>query len=116
MASDFIAHVEIPAKDTDKAVEFYNKLFGWDFKPFGRGYYLYNTHKGFTVGLRKADNISSGDTTIFHIRVTGIESYLEKAKKLGGNIFREKTIIPAMGHYALVKDIDGNIVGLYQGN
>ena len=116
MASDLIAHIEIPSKDTDKSAEFYSKLFGWEFRPFGRGYQLYNTHKGFTVGLRKSDNISSGDTTIFHIRVAGIENYLDRAKKLGGDTYREKTIIPAMGHYALIKDIDGNIIGLFQGN
>lgn len=116
MATEFIAHIEIPVKDTDKAAEFYTKLFGWDFRPFGRGYHLYNTHKGFTVGLRKADNISSGDTTIFHLRISDIENYLVKSKELGGDVFRGKTIIPAMGHYALIKDIDGNIIGLFQGN
>ena len=116
MASEFIAHIEIPVKDTDRSADFYSKLFGWDFRPFGRGYYLYNTHKGFTVGLRKADNIASGDTTIFHLRIKDIENYLTKAKELGGDVYRGKTIIPAMGHYALIKDIDGNVVGLFQGN
>ena len=116
MASEFIAHIEIPVKDTDRSADFYSKLFGWDFRPFGRDYHLYNTHKGFTVGLRKADNIATGDTTIFHLRIKDIENYLIKAKELGGDVYRGKTIIPAMGHYALIKDIDGNIVGLFQGN
>jgi hypothetical protein len=116
MASEFIAHIEIPVKDTDKSADFYSKLFGWDFRPFGRGYHLYNSHKGFTAGLRKADNIVSGDTTIFHLRTDNIESYLNKSMELGGKVYRGKTIIPAMGHYALIKDIDGNIIGLFQGN
>jgi len=116
MASEFIAHIEIPVKDTDRSAEFYSKLFGWDFRPFGRGYHLYNSHKSFTVGLRKADNIVSGDTTIFHLRIDNIEGYLNKSTELGGNVYRGKTIIPAMGHYALIKDIDGNIIGLFQGN
>ena len=116
MASEFIAHVEIPVKDTDSSAVFYSKLFGWDFRPFGRGYHLYNTHKGFTVGLRKADNIAAGDSTIFHFRIDDIDNYLAKVKELGGEVYRGKTIIPAMGHYALIKDVDGNIVGLFQGN
>jgi hypothetical protein len=116
MASEFIAHIEIPVKDTDKSADFYSKLFGWDFRPFGRGYHLYNTHKGFTVGLRKADNIATGDTTIFHLRINDIDNYLTRSMELGGDIYRGKTIIPAMGHYALIKDIDGNIIGLFQGN
>jgi predicted enzyme related to lactoylglutathione lyase len=116
MASDLIAHAEIPSTDLDKSKDFYSKLFGWEFKAFGNGYLLFNTHKGFTLGLRKADSIAKGETTIFHIRVNAVEEYLNKAKELGGDTFRGKTIIPAMGAYALIKDPDGNVIGLYQGN
>jgi predicted enzyme related to lactoylglutathione lyase len=116
MASDLLAHVEIPSTDLERSKDFFTKLFGWEFKAFGNGYLLYNTHKGFTVGLRKSDSIAKGDTTIFHIRVNSVEEYLNKAKESGGDIFRGKTIIPAMGAYALFKDPDGNVIGLYQGN
>lgn len=114
MASDLLAHAEIPTKNLDKSKDFFAKMFGWEFKPFGNGYLLFNTHKGFTLGLRKVDKVAQGETTIFHVRVNNVEDYLKKAKKLGGDIFREKTIIPAMGAYALIKDIDGNVIGLYQ--
>jgi len=116
MASDLLAHAEIPTTSLDKSKEFFLKLFGWEFKPFGKGYLLFNTHKGFTVGLKKVDKVSTGETTIFHVRVNSIEEYLKKAKELGGDTFRGKTIIPAMGSYALVKDPEGNVIGLYQTN
>jgi predicted enzyme related to lactoylglutathione lyase len=116
MASDFIAHVEIPSTDLNKSSEFYNKLFGWEFKPFGNGYSLFNTHKGFTIGLRKVEKVSKGDCTIFHIKVDDVSNYLLKATELGGHISRGKTTIPAMGYYALITDIDGNTIGIYQGN
>jgi uncharacterized protein len=116
MASDLLAHAEIPSTNLDRSKEFFSKLFGWEFKAFGNGYLLYNTHKGFTLGLRKSDSIAKGDTTIFHIRVNALEEYMNKAKELGGDIFRGKTIIPVMGAYALIKDPDGNIIGLYQGS
>lgn len=116
MAADLIAHVEIPSTNLNKTTDFFMRLFQWDFKPFGMGYLLYNSHKGTTVGLRKVDSIKSGDTTTFHINVKEIESVLEKTKEIGGQVFRGKTIIPAMGYYALVKDPDGNIIGLYQKN
>lgn len=115
MASDIIAHVEIPATNLDSTKDFLLKLFGWEFKPFGNGYLLFNTHKGFTVGLRRVDQINKGESTIFHVRVDSVEDYLTKAKELGGDIFRGKTIIPAMGAYALISDPDGNTIGLYQG-
>jgi len=115
MASDLLAHAEIPTTDLDKSKDFFAKMFGWEFKPFGNGYLLFNTHKGFTLGLRKVDKVSQGETTIFHVKVNAVEDYLKKAKELGGDIFRNKTIIPAMGAYALFKDLDGNVIGLYQG-
>ncbi len=116
MASDLIAHVEIPTKDLDKSKEFFHKLFSWEFKSFGNGYLLFNTHKGFTVGLKNVKEIASGESTIFHIKVDDISSMLKTTVELGGKVFREKTTIPAMGYYALIKDIDGNTIGLYQKN
>ncbi len=116
MASDLIAHVEIPTKNLDKSNEFYHKLFGWDFKSFGNGYQLFNTHKGFTVGLRISNEISKGDSTIFHVKVDDISTMLKTAVEAGGKVFREKTTIPAMGYYALINDLDGNTIGLYQKN
>lgn len=116
MASDLLAHIEIPVKDIDESVKFYSSLFGWEFRPFGRGYHLYNTHKGFTVGLRQSDNISTGDCTIFHVKVSDVDNFINKTKELGGSVFRGKTIIPAMGSYALINDKDGNTIGLYQGS
>lgn len=116
MASDLLAHIEIPVKDIDESSKFYSNLFGWDFRPFGRGYHLYNTHKGFTVGLRQSDSITSGDCTIFHIRVADVDNALAKVQELGGKVSRGKTIIPAMGSYALINDKDGNTIGLYQGS
>lgn len=115
MASDLLAHAEIPSINLDRSKDFFAKLFGWEFKPFGNGYLLFNTHKGFTLGLKKVDKIAKGETTIFHVRVNVVEDYLKKAKELGGDTFRGKTIIPAMGAYALITDPDGNVIGLYQG-
>lgn len=115
MASDFLAHAEIPSTDLDRSKDFFAKMFGWEFKPFGKGYLLFNTHKGFTVGLRKVDMVAKGETTIFHVRVNAVEDYLKKAEESGGKTSRGKTIIPAMGAYALINDPDGNVIGLYQG-
>jgi predicted enzyme related to lactoylglutathione lyase len=43
-----------------------------------------------------------------------IDSILKKVKDNGGAVKRTKTVIPAMGWYALFNDPDGNTVGLYQ--
>ena len=41
MAEHLIAHCEIPTTDLDRAKDFYHKVLGWEFKPFGHGYLLY---------------------------------------------------------------------------
>src|SRR5690606_37983862 len=94
--------------------DFFNKVFGWEFRPFGNGYLLYNNHKGIMVGLRKVERIAKGDNTVFHVSTESIDDVLKKCVDAGGSIKRGKTIIPAMGWYALFFDPDGNTIGLYQ--
>lgn len=116
MSLPLIAHIEIPSTDLDKSKEFYKNLFGWEFKPFGTGYYLFNNYKGIMVGLRQAEKIMTGDATRFHVLVEDIDAVLKKAGELGGKTERAKTVIPAMGYYALLSDDIGNVIGLYQKN
>jgi predicted enzyme related to lactoylglutathione lyase len=116
MSGHLIAHVEIPATDLTRESLFLKNVFGWEFKEFGQGYLLFNNHKGIMVGLRKVDSVTAGDTTVFHLNISNIEEALIKAKENGGKVKREKTIIPAMGWYALINDPEGNTIGLYQKN
>jgi len=116
MSNQVIGHVEIPVTNFDKSVKFYNAVFGWELKPFGNGYYLHNSHRGMTVGLRKVDAVDKGNCTIFHIGVEDVDATLKVVKKQKGTVQRAKTIIPVYGYYALISDPDGNTIGVYQGN
>jgi len=116
MSDLLIAHVEIPATDLEKESLFLKNTFGWEFKPFGKGYLLFNNHKGIMVGLRKVEKVNTGNTTVFHVNVKDINEILKKAEENGGKIKRAKTVIPAMGWYALIYDPEGNTIGLYQKN
>jgi uncharacterized protein len=114
MLNPLISHIEIPSTDLDRSKDFYNKIFGWEFKSFGTGYLLFNNHKGIMAGLRKTDKVVKGDSTVFHVTVESIDDILKKASEAGGSTKRGKTVIPAMGWYALIYDPDGNSIGLYQ--
>ena len=116
MSAHLISHVEIPATDLDRESMFLKTVFGWEFKEFGKGYLLFNNYNGIMVGLRKVDNVASGDTTVFHVSIANIDEVLKKAKENGGKVKIEKTVIPAMGWYALITDPDGSTIGLYQKN
>ena len=54
------------------------------------------------VGLRQVDEVASGESTVFHINMPDIDSILKKVKDNGGAVKRTKTVIPAMGWYALI--------------
>lgn len=114
MADTLIAHVEIPVTNLESAKNFYQNVLGWNFKPFGNGYLLFNNQKGTMVGIRLVDEVAKGESTTFHINIPDIESILNKAKDSGGAVKRNRTVIPAMGWYALMDDPDGNTIGLYQ--
>jgi len=116
MPNPLISHVEVPSTNLERSSEFFNKVFGWEFKPFGNGYLLFNDHHGIMVGLRKVESVAKGDTTVFHVTVEQIDQVLEKTKAGGGHIKVGKTTIPAMGWYAVILDPDGNSIGLYQKN
>lgn len=116
MANPLISHIEIPSTNIEKTKEFFQNLLGWEFKPFGNGYFLFNNHKGIMVGIRKVERIAKGDNTVFHITVENIDEIMKKSVELGGSVKRGKTVIPAMGWYALFFDPDGNTIGLYQRN
>lgn len=116
MPNPLISHIEIPSTNLDRSNDFLKNVFGWESKPFGNGYLLFNNHQGITAGLRQVEKVLSGDCTVFHINVDRIDDVLEKTKKSGGHIKTGKTTIPAMGWYALISDPDGNTIGVYQKN
>jgi predicted enzyme related to lactoylglutathione lyase len=66
------------------------------------------------AGLRLVEKVVAGDTPVFHVNIPDIISILNRVKENGGAIKRNKTVIPAMGYYALFTDLDGNTIGLYQ--
>jgi len=114
MPNPLISHIEIPSTDMNRSSDFFNKVFDWEFKPFGNGYLLFNNRQGIMAGIRKVESVATGDCTIFHVTVDNLEQVLEKTKAGGGHIKRGKTTIPAMGWYAVISDPDGNSIGLYQ--
>jgi predicted enzyme related to lactoylglutathione lyase len=89
-------------------------LFGWEFKAWGDDYMLFDLPEGPDGGIMKVDKVETGKSPYIYIEVDEIESYLKKAKKLGGGVDKPKTEIPEVGWYAHLTDPDGNIVGIFQ--
>lgn len=114
MKEAFVSHVEWCCRDIETTAEFFQVLFGWQFKPFGNNYLLSNPAQGPAVGLLRSATATPGDACLVFVSVTSIEEYLQRTTALGGGVHVEKTAIPDYGWYAQIKEPQGNIVGLFE--
>ncbi len=107
-----IVHVEIAAKDTKAASEFYKELCGWqiDYAP-QFNYYTFRGEGGPGGGFVGPEQSAGG--VVPYIGTDDIESFLKKAESLGGKTVVPKTEIPGIGWFAMFTDPSGNHIGVY---
>jgi predicted enzyme related to lactoylglutathione lyase len=112
-----IAHFEINADNPKRAVEFYEKVFGWKISKWGGpvDYWLVETGEKDKPSVNGAIMKRMGkETTVNFVDVPSVDEYLKKVVKAGGKTVTEKTAIPGVGYSAYVKDTEGNVFGLFQ--
>ena len=113
--ASFAIHVD----DTDRAIAFYEAVFGWAFEPWGPpGFYL----------IRTGDEASPGVQGLMHKRleprtgtglngfeptfsVDDVDAIAEAVRANGGTITMEKSHIPTVGTLVRFLDTEGNDVG-----
>ncbi len=121
---DSVVHFEIPAKDVKRAQSFYQKAFSWNIQQFpGFEYYMISTTESDQNGMPKNPGAINGGmgkkagplkNTVVTIRVSDINTALEKIGKLGGKTVQKKQPVGNMGYTAYFEDTEGNVVGLWQ--
>ena len=117
-----IVHFEIPADDVPRAIAFYEKVFGWKIKQFpmppgAPQYYGVTTRKegedGINGGLMKRN--MPGQPVANYVNVKSIADFLDKLQANGGSVVMpQREIAPGMGSFAVFRDTEGNMMGLYQ--
>ena len=114
-----IGWFEIYVNDFEKAKEFYSNLFGWEFKLSKTPTYDYwniNTGENSPGGglMKKTKPSHDGQAIMLYIETDDIDSVLAKAAKIGGKIEIPKTrISETSGSYAIFRDADNNLMGLW---
>ena len=104
-------HVEIPAQDTNRALEFYKSMFGWQFEAM-QGPFEYHM-------ARMSDDaggaVFPGETGAMRVYfdVDDINAGAARLQELGGNA-DEPQPVPGMGWFATGTDPEGNPIGLWQ--
>ncbi len=110
-----VVHFEISSDDPEKAIEFYKKTFGWEFRKWEgpMEYWHITTGDESTPGI-DGGLIKKGPQNIDAntINVDDVDNALKKVEEHGGTIIEPKTAIPGVGYLAYFKDPDGNIFGL----
>ena len=112
-----ISHIEIPAPDFRKAIEFYTNVFRWGIELVTVDHYAFfkigNTGTGgaFDASLMPASEKTGMQIVI---DVEDMEQILREIENQGGQIVMEKTEIPGgHGFYAVFKDPNGNYLQLH---
>jgi len=119
-----VVHFEIPYDDGDRARKFYADAFGWNVTPIpGMHYTMVQTgptnDEGFPTdvgyiggGMLKRE--SPTDRPVITVDVEDIDAALEKIESLGGTKILGRQNVGEMGYAAYFKDVEGNLMGLWQ--
>jgi len=119
-----VVHFDIMCDDPQRAILFYQKVFGWTIKKWednGMDYWLVMTgpqgEMGIGGGLSKRQNSVAGDGLATYLCTIGVENIDEMTKKIadnGGTIVKPKYEIPKVGWLAYCKDTEGNMFNVMQ--
>lgn len=117
-------HFEIHAENTQRAIEFYTKMFGWQFSQWGtEPYWLVKTGEkgepGIDGGLvpRRGPGpaeMAAVNAFVCTIDVTDLDAIVKRLVDVGGSVALPKMPVPTVGWLAYGKDTEGNIFGMMQ--
>lgn len=111
-------HFELSADDPERALAFYNQVFGWTASKWDGPieYWLITTGEDSTPGINGGlmRRMDPSDGTVNTISVPSVDDYLAKATAAGGLIAMPKMAIPGIGYIAYCKDPEGNVFGIMQ--
>ena len=117
-----VVHFDVYADDVDRAIAFYQNVFGWSIeKVAGMDYWLITTGEGqpgIDGGLSKRESSTQGNVPQFGftctVDVEDVQATFAAAVAAGGNEVHQPGPVPGVGYLAYVRDTEGNHLGLMQ--
>lgn len=123
-----VVHFEMPAKDRQRMVAFYEKVFGWQTNQMGEemGHYVVvsTTETGEYGRPLRPGAINGGFYPVpsneplpapsFVIAVDDIKASMAEVTQAGGTVHGEPSMIPMVGLYVSITDTEGNRASLLQ--
>jgi uncharacterized protein len=126
MPTNAVVHFEIYADDPDALAKFYTNLFDWKVETVpGMDYRMVQTTDtdadghpapagGINGGIAKRPAGYQMNGSANYVSVESIEATVEKAKKLGARVTRDKMPVPEMGWFAMFIDPQGNHFAIWK--
>jgi predicted enzyme related to lactoylglutathione lyase len=118
-----VVHFEIHAAEPEKAVAYYQAVFGWEFTKWEgpMDYWLIKTgpdgEPGINGGMIRRHGGIDGTAVIAYVCTVGVpalDATIEAINVAGGQIVVPRMAIPHVGWLAYAKDTQGNIFGVMQ--
>ncbi|MCR2784609.1 MULTISPECIES: VOC family protein [unclassified Microbacterium] len=105
-------HFEIPADDLPRAQEFYQRVLGFDYQPWGddMGMLTQPDGEGVDGDLHERGAVSH-PTVVF--TVDRIEDTIALAVARGGSQVNEIQALGENGRWVYITDSEGNMIGLF---
>jgi predicted enzyme related to lactoylglutathione lyase len=126
MHKNTVSHFEIYANDPAKLEQFYTTLFDWNVEEFPAQDYRIAT----TVDVdadhmpTQSGAINGGiarrpagypvNGMVNYVMVDSIEDSVDRAKRLGAKVTKEKSAVPGMGWFAMLLDPEGNHFAVFK--
>jgi len=114
-----VVHFEIPADDPDRALKFYNEVFGWQHQTWNEGtepYHLLSTgpedEPGIHGGLMRRQNPDHPLSVT--VDVDDLDAAIERVTAAGGQLAMPKMAVPGVGWLAYFLDPEHNCLGMMQ--
>jgi predicted enzyme related to lactoylglutathione lyase len=126
-------HFEIHATDPATVQAFYEQVLGWRFQQWGDNPYwlvitgdgdpmtgIPHTEPGVDGGLLPRRGGAPSDAQpvnafVMTVEVPDCDGYVERVVTAGGSVALPAADMPGVGRLAYVKDPDGNLFGMLQG-
>ncbi len=107
-----VVHFEIPADEPERAIKFYENVFGWKVTKWEGplDYWMVTTGEDGEPGINGAIMTKEMGTMVRNtIGVDSFEKFAKKIEMEGGKMVTEKMNIPGIGDMAAFQDTEGNI-------
>jgi predicted enzyme related to lactoylglutathione lyase len=119
-----VNYFAIPADTPERAIRFYEEVFGWQFKvgweyetAQGREKYWHvisgqDGSAGIDGGLQRREY--PGQQISVGIQVPGVDACTDLVEKCGGKTLVPKVALPGVAWFAVCQDSEGNTFAIFQ--